>query len=180
VVQALALEPWASGRLAATGAFVPAQRAIAMGNLALAAYVVGAADRVLDETVDYTRSRTQFDQPIFRFQTVSHRLARASAELAAAAGLVLGAARWLAGDSGVPLDIASPAAAAARLLALDVGVDIGFTGHQLAGGMGFVDGTLVTTLSRRMQLAAHVPPERTLLESGVIAFPHLIDGVTSP
>jgi alkylation response protein AidB-like acyl-CoA dehydrogenase len=174
-VRTLALEIWASGSLRSTGPATPARRAIAIGNLALAAYVVGAAERALDETVAYTRARQQFGQPIFTFQTVAHRLANASAELEAATSLVLGAARWLGIGSGVPSDVATSTAAAARLLAIEVGVQIGLLSHQLAGGMGYVDGTLIATLSRRMQLAAHIPPSRGWLDQEVVAFPSLID-----
>ncbi len=41
----------------------------------LAAEAVGAAGRVLEQTVEYARVREQFDRPIGSFQAVKHRLA---------------------------------------------------------------------------------------------------------
>ncbi|MFI1208717.1 acyl-CoA dehydrogenase family protein [Streptomyces sp. NPDC020802] len=41
----------------------------------LAAEAVGAADRVLERTVEYVRQREQFGRPIGSFQAVKHRLA---------------------------------------------------------------------------------------------------------
>ncbi|WP_371871443.1 acyl-CoA dehydrogenase family protein [Phytohabitans rumicis] len=67
--------------------------------VALSAEQVGAAARALELTVEYTRTRVQFGQPIGAFQALQHRLAdlhilvesARSASYAAASALVAGA-----------------------------------------------------------------------------------------
>ncbi|MEU0452706.1 acyl-CoA dehydrogenase family protein [Streptomyces sp. NPDC006129] len=50
----------------------------------LAAEAVGAADRVLERTVEYVRQREQFGRPIGSFQAVKHRLADVYVQVQAA------------------------------------------------------------------------------------------------
>ena len=45
------------------------------GMVALAAELVGVAQRALDMAVDYAKEREQFGRPIGAYQAVSHRLA---------------------------------------------------------------------------------------------------------
>jgi alkylation response protein AidB-like acyl-CoA dehydrogenase len=46
-----------------------------VGQVALAAELVGHAQRALDMAVEYAKEREQFDRPIGAYQAVSHRLA---------------------------------------------------------------------------------------------------------
>ena len=46
-----------------------------IGQVALAAELVGVAQRALEMAVDYAKERQQFDRPIGAYQAVSHRLA---------------------------------------------------------------------------------------------------------
>ncbi|MBV1935261.1 acyl-CoA/acyl-ACP dehydrogenase [Streptomyces sp. BV286] len=68
----------AGERASARGAADAAAVLSAVGDSAaavLAAEAVGAADRVLERTVEYVRQREQFGRPIGSFQAVKHRLA---------------------------------------------------------------------------------------------------------
>ncbi|MER6130679.1 acyl-CoA dehydrogenase family protein [Streptomyces sp. NPDC001815] len=68
----------AGERASARGSADAAAVLSAVGDSAaavLAAEAVGAADRVLERTVEYVRQREQFGRPIGSFQAVKHRLA---------------------------------------------------------------------------------------------------------
>jgi alkylation response protein AidB-like acyl-CoA dehydrogenase len=172
-VEVLGLDRWARGTLVADSAPAAATRASALANLVVAAYSVGAAGRILDITVDYAASRQQFAKPLLAFQTVAHRLAQASVDVDAAGSLAVAAALWLSDSHAAPPVVRQSSAAAARLLATEVGLRVGFLGHQIAGGMGFVDGTLLATLSRRIQEAAQVPPDGQIVRQQVLSLPRL-------
>jgi alkylation response protein AidB-like acyl-CoA dehydrogenase len=149
-VRSLAGDRWARGAVTATGAAIAAVEAIALADLAAAAYAVGAAGRSLATTLEYTALREQFGSPLLQFQTVAHRLAAADSELEAAAGLTLMVA------SVSPLDPAL--AAAARRRAVDVAIATTLLAQHLHGAIGFVDGTLISALSRRVQQLMHEAP----------------------
>ena len=51
------------------------RRAVDRFNVALCAMLVGGADRAVEMSVDYGNNRTQYGQPIGRFQAVKHRIA---------------------------------------------------------------------------------------------------------
>ncbi len=73
-------------------------RARDLACLALAAEQVGAAARVLELTVDYTKARVQFGRPIASFQAVQHRLAESYALVTSARSLAYRAATASAED----------------------------------------------------------------------------------
>ena len=53
----------------------------------LAADAFGGASRILQMTTDYAKTRSQFGQPIARFQGIKHRLANMASEIEPARGL---------------------------------------------------------------------------------------------
>lgn len=57
------------------------EAALDAGRLAICAEAVGAADVVLDLTVDYLKQRSQFGQPIALFQALQHRIVDMAAEI---------------------------------------------------------------------------------------------------
>ncbi|MBL8386378.1 MAG: acyl-CoA dehydrogenase family protein [Burkholderiales bacterium] len=75
----------------------PARRRARLGE---AAACVGCAQQAIDDAVRYANERTQFGQPIGRFQAIAHLLADLQVELDAARWLVYRAA-WRV-DGGAP------------------------------------------------------------------------------
>ena len=81
--------------------------AVAAARRALAAEIIGTAERALELAVEHTSSRRQFNAPIAAFQAVRHRLADGYVAIAAARAL-------LAASFGEAPGSATVAAAAAK------------------------------------------------------------------
>lgn len=113
-------------RLAAV-TFTTSMPAVAAQELAVlwAAECVGAAKALVTTSVDYAKNRTQFGQPIGRFQVIKHRLA----DMYANAELGHTAAVWASHEPG-------QAGRAARS-AIDAGILVAQSAIQVHGGMGF-------------------------------------------
>tara|TARA_R110000868_G_scaffold407117_3_gene688239 strand:+ start:56 stop:1201 length:1146 start_codon:yes stop_codon:yes gene_type:complete len=100
---------------------------------ALAAFQVGAAQRCLDMTVDYTKERVQFGRSIGSFQAVKHK----------AADMMIGveSARSLAYYAAALADSQSPefpeTASAAKVMCAETYFKVVADAIQLHGGIGF-------------------------------------------
>jgi hypothetical protein len=110
------------------------KRAYEFGALATAAQLVGAAEALLSETVDYAKQRTQFGRAIGSYQAIKHKLADVHIAIELARPLVYGAALALAdypSESARDVSAAKAAASEASLLAarsaLQTHGAIGFT-----------------------------------------------------
>jgi hypothetical protein len=110
------------------------KRAYEFGALATAAQLVGAAEALLTETVDYAKQRTQFGRAIGSYQAIKHKLADVHIAIELARPLVYGAALALAdypSESARDVSAAKAAASEAALLAarsaLQTHGAIGFT-----------------------------------------------------
>ncbi len=101
--------------------------------VALAAELVGVAQRTLEMAVDYARERKQFDRPIGAYQGVSHRCAQMLLETEGARSTTLYAA-WAADHEPESLPLA---AAAAKAYASDAGWRVTASSLQVHGGIGF-------------------------------------------
>lgn len=97
----------------------------------LAAEAVGAADRVLERTVEYVGGREQFGRPVGSFQAVKHRLAEVYVGVQAARSAAYYAAWVTAGGAGE--GFGGPALAQA----LEALRTAAAEGIQLHGGIGF-------------------------------------------
>jgi len=91
----------------------------------VAAEQVGAAERCLELTVDYSKTRVQFGRPIGSFQALKHRMADLYVAVAAAAAVV----------SDACTDPTPTNAAAARLAATETLQAVAAEGIQLHGGI---------------------------------------------
>jgi alkylation response protein AidB-like acyl-CoA dehydrogenase len=114
----------------ATGASWQAdvKRAFEFGALATAAQLVGAAEALLTETVDYAKQRAQFGRVIGSYQAIKHKLADVHIAIELARPLVYGAALSLqARDVSAAKAAASEAALLAARSALQTHGAIGFT-----------------------------------------------------
>jgi len=97
----------------------------AIAAVLLAAEQVGAAERCLELTVEYTKSRVQFGRPIGSFQALKHRMADLYVAVAAANAVVADACA----------DPTPTAAATARLAATEALQAVAAEGIQLHGGI---------------------------------------------
>ena len=91
----------------------------------LAAEQIGAAERCLELTVEYTKNRVQFGRPVGSFQALKHRMADMYVAVAAARAVVSDAC-----DDPTPTN-----AATARLAATEALCAVAAEGIQLHGGI---------------------------------------------
>jgi alkylation response protein AidB-like acyl-CoA dehydrogenase len=108
-------------------------RAGSVGQVALAAELVGVAQRALEMAVDYAKERQQFDRPIGAYQAVSHRLADMLWEVEEARSLTYYAA-WCADAQPDSLPLA---ASMAKARASDSATAVTHNAIQTFGGIGF-------------------------------------------
>lgn len=99
----------------------------------LVAAHVGTIERLLETTVAYARTRSQFGQPIGKFQAVAHRIADMKVQLEAARLLVYRSASRLGSARSVSLD-----AAITKLFVSESLVKVALDAVQLHGGYGFM------------------------------------------
>ncbi len=100
----------------------------------LVAAHVGAIERLLETSVSYARTRTQFGQAIGKFQAVAHKIADMKVQLEAARLLVYRSATRLENSRGVALD-----ASMAKLFVSESLVRVALDTVQLHGGYGFME-----------------------------------------
>ncbi|NNH70852.1 acyl-CoA/acyl-ACP dehydrogenase [Nocardia uniformis] len=110
---------------------------------------LGAAERLLEQTVEYAGQRTQFGQPIGSFQAVKHHCANMALHTEAAR-----AALWAA---AVALDGADPdqraaAVSAAAAYAGNATSSVASTALQVHGGIGFTWEHDLHLLTRRIKV----------------------------
>ncbi|MDB4106641.1 acyl-CoA/acyl-ACP dehydrogenase [Alphaproteobacteria bacterium] len=110
-------------------------RMIDVGRVLLAADSLGAADRMLEKSVAYSKEREQFNRPIGSFQAVKHMCADMVAKLEPCRSLV-----WYAAyaQDHVP-DEAALMSRMAKSHLSEVGKFIARTSTEVHGGMGFTD-----------------------------------------
>ncbi len=90
---------------------------------------MGNARTALDDTIKYTKERTQFGKPLSSFQVLKHRMAQNEAELSAARLLVYDAATRLARGENALKEVSM-----AKVLAAETAFNIAFNGMQALGG----------------------------------------------
>ena len=106
--------------------------AVPAAHRALAAEIIGVAERALGLAVEHTSTRRQFNAPIAAFQAVRHRLADAYVAIAAARALL--AASF--GDGSQSPAVAAVAAAAAKARAGRAHQTVSASAVQVCGAMG--------------------------------------------
>jgi alkylation response protein AidB-like acyl-CoA dehydrogenase len=98
-------------------------------RLSLAASYVGNARTALDDTITYTKGRTQFGRPLSSFQVLKHRMAENECELEAARLLVYNAATKMQRGERAVKEVSM-----AKVYAADVAFKTSFNGMQALGG----------------------------------------------
>ena len=104
------------------------------GRLNIGACSLGGAQRCLDEAVNYTKERQQFDTPIADFQNTQFMLADMATDLEAARALLYLAAAKVTDNSPDK----SKFSAMAKRLATDSGSKVVNDALQLFGGYGYL------------------------------------------
>jgi alkylation response protein AidB-like acyl-CoA dehydrogenase len=112
--------------------WAPLQRVIDRAAVALSAEMCGAAQRVLEITVEYAKLRVAFGKPIGSYQGVKHKCADMLVDIENAKSLTYYAA-WAVdeGEADAPLAVSMAKAAAS-----DAGRKVCAAGIQLHGGIG--------------------------------------------
>jgi alkylation response protein AidB-like acyl-CoA dehydrogenase len=104
-----------------------------MGRLGLAAHSVGIAQRLMEASAQYAKSRVQFGKPIATNQAIQWMLADAATEIHGARLMVYDAA-WRA-DRGERI---TQRAAMAKLFATEMLGRVADAAVQVHGGMGYM------------------------------------------
>jgi acyl-CoA dehydrogenase len=113
--------------------FQIALRTLDYGRMGLAAHAVGAAQRLLEASVEHAKTRTQFGRPIGTNQAIQWLLADAATEVHAARLMVYDAAARA--DRG---ERVTDRAAMAKLFATEALGRIADAAVQIHGGMGYM------------------------------------------
>jgi butyryl-CoA dehydrogenase len=113
------------------------------GRIGIASQAVGIAQAALDECIEYSKQRQQFNRPISKFQAIQWILADMATKIEASRFLVYNAAYKK--DKG---DRISKDAAMAKLFASETAMDIAIKAVQVHGGYGYTKEYTVERLFR--------------------------------
>ncbi|MDV7211216.1 acyl-CoA dehydrogenase family protein [Azotobacter beijerinckii] len=127
--------------------FKTAMRVLDKGRLHIAALSVGAAERMLDDTLHYALERKQFSQPIAEFQLIQAMLADSKAEIYAAKCMVIDAA--CKRDEGKNV---STEASCAKMFATEMCGRVADRCVQIHGGAGYVSEYAIERFYRDVRL----------------------------
>ena len=122
-----------ANRLGNVGAgFKQSMKILDGGRISIAALSLGIAKGAYEASVQYSKERYQFDQPIANFQGISFKLADMATEIAAAE-LLIDQACYLK-NNGLPM---TKEAAMAKYFASEVAVKVSTDAVQIFGGYGY-------------------------------------------
>ena len=124
-----------------------AMRCLAHGRIHIAALCVGMAERLVDESVDYARNRTQSGRPIASFQLIQGLIADSVTELHAGRSLVLESAR--AFDDGSDRTVGP---STAKYFCSEMVGRVADRAVQIHGGAGYMRGVAVERFYRDARL----------------------------
>jgi alkylation response protein AidB-like acyl-CoA dehydrogenase len=164
-VNTLGGEPWGRCLLRRDRDLGRSQRAVAFSDCALAAYLVGAGEVLLDTAATYARDRAQFGRAIGEFQAVSHPLADCAVHLSAASVLAKLAADSLDRQQADSRQVS----AVARLSAGAAALRVAYQAHQTLGAMGFTVEGPVGSRSARIRQLTLLPPAPAEVREAVLA-----------
>lgn len=122
--------------------------AVAEAIVAMGAEALGAMEALLEQTVEYTKTREQFGQPIGRFQALQHRMADMYLACQSMRSLLYYAA--IMRKEGRPE--AAQAASALKVKLGDAGRFVSQQAVQLHGGIGMTDELGVSHYLKRLLL----------------------------
>ena len=142
------------------------EKTIDAGRIMLAADSVGAAQVMIDKSVEYAKERKQFGRVIGSFQAVKHMCAEMVAKLEPCRSLI-----WYAAYSQDFIeDEARLLSCHAKAHLSEVGQDIARVSTQVFGGMGFTDLLGMHYWFKRIGLSRQIlgGPEKVRQEAALI------------
>jgi alkylation response protein AidB-like acyl-CoA dehydrogenase len=114
------------------GGFKQSMKVLDGGRISIAALSLGIAKGAYEASIQYSKERHQFDQPIANFQGISFKLADMATEITAAE-LLIDQACYLK-MNGLPM---TKEAAMAKYFASEVAVKVSTDAVQIFGGYGY-------------------------------------------
>jgi len=127
--------------------FKTAMKVLDRGRLHISAMCVGAAERLIHESVSYARDRKQFGQAIAEFQLIQAMLADSKTEAYAARCMVKDAARRYAAGETVSMEASS-----CKLFASEMVGRVADRAVQIHGGSGYIQEYAVERFYRDVRL----------------------------
>lgn len=135
IVRLNAVKVSAADRLGAAGAALPAlEQVIDLATVGVCAEAVGALEMLLQKTVEYSKTRSQFGVPIGTFQALQHRMADMFIECQLARSITIMAAMKL--DSSASDEEKAKAVSAAKSKVGNAIALVGQEAIQIHGGIG--------------------------------------------
>ncbi len=132
------------------GGFGPLSEALDRARILLAAEMLGSLTQVFEVTIEYLKTRVQFDVPIGSFQALQHRAAEMFGEVEMARSIVLEALTAINEESGEVAVLASLAKAKLN----DMFFLVSNEGIQMHGGIGMTDECDVGFYLKRSRVAS--------------------------
>lgn len=126
--------------------------ALDRGRVCLAAELLGATQSLFDTTVEYLKTRVQFDVPIGSFQALQHRAAWCYAHLQLARSAVMAGLAAM-DDPALGAEARARMASLAKWKAGDAAHRISREAVQMHGGMGVTDELDVGLYLKRIRVA---------------------------
>ncbi|MEH6588646.1 MAG: acyl-CoA dehydrogenase [Halioglobus sp.] len=130
------------------GAYALIESVMDEAIVAMGAEALGSMQVLLDTTVEYTKTRKQFGQPIGKFQALQHRMAEMYLRLEETRSLLFNAAIQLDANS----DESAAACAALKVKVAEAGRYISQQAVQLHGGIGMTDELVVGHHFKRLMV----------------------------
>lgn len=128
--------------------FKTAMKTLDKGRLTMAASALGAAQRLLELSVDYAKQRVQFGRPIAEFQAVQFMLADMASQIYAARQMLYHAA-WLRDQRGSAV---IKEASMVKLFCTEMAGRVADMAVQVHGGMGYMKDYPVERFYRDLRL----------------------------
>jgi len=126
--------------------------ALDRGRACLAAELLGAAEQLFETTLEYLKTRVQFDTPIGSFQALQHRAAQLYVDLALSRSAVMAALAAL-DDSSLDASARGQLVSLAKWKAGDTALKVSNEAVQMHGGIGVTDELDVGLYLKRVRVA---------------------------
>lgn len=127
--------------------FTTAMKVLDKGRLHISAICVGLAERLLEESLNYSINRKQFGEPISKFQLIQAMIADSKAEILASKGLILNTAQKRDKGENVTLE-----SSCAKLFSSEMLGKVADRAVQIHGGAGYMTEYSVERLYRDARL----------------------------